>query len=126
MKDFPSGTQGNWELAPSGGPAPRATTSDAPGYEMGRWSRGGGPGWRLPTERNRPLSDNGARDGLHTGAARRAGITISGYGRCRHRAACMAIHEASKKWTMPIRHWKQALNHFAILYEGRMPEPTSN
>jgi putative transposase len=34
----------------------------------------------------------------------------------------MAIHEASKKWTMPIHHWKQALNHFAILYEGRMPE----
>jgi len=34
----------------------------------------------------------------------------------------MAIHEASKRWTMPIRHWKQALNHFAILYEGRMPE----
>jgi len=34
----------------------------------------------------------------------------------------MAIHEASKKWTMPIRHWKQALNHFAILYEGRLPE----
>lgn len=37
----------------------------------------------------------------------------------------MAIQEASKKWTMPIRHWKQALNHFAILYEGRMPEQTS-
>ena len=37
----------------------------------------------------------------------------------------MAIHEASKRWTMPIRHWKQALNHFAILYEGRMPEPIS-
>jgi len=37
----------------------------------------------------------------------------------------MAIHEASKRWTMPIRHWKQALNHFAILYEGRMPEQTS-
>ena len=34
----------------------------------------------------------------------------------------MAIGEASKKWTMPIRHWKQALNHFAIIYEGRMPE----
>jgi len=34
----------------------------------------------------------------------------------------MAIHEASKKWTMPIHHWKQALNHFAILFEGRMPE----
>ena len=33
----------------------------------------------------------------------------------------MAIHEASQKWTMPIHHWKQALNHFAILFEGRMP-----
>ncbi len=34
----------------------------------------------------------------------------------------MAIHEASKRWTMPIHHWKQALNHFAILYEGRLPK----
>lgn len=34
----------------------------------------------------------------------------------------MAIHEASKKWTMPIRDWKPALNHFAILYEDRMPD----
>jgi len=23
---------------------------------------------------------------------------------------------------MPIHHWKPALNHFAILYEGRMPD----
>ena len=37
----------------------------------------------------------------------------------------MAIHEASRKWTMPIHHWKQALNHFAILFESRMPELTS-
>ena len=34
----------------------------------------------------------------------------------------MAIREASRKWTLPIRHWKQALNHFAILFEGRMPK----
>jgi putative transposase len=34
----------------------------------------------------------------------------------------MAISEASKKWTKPIHHWKQALNHFAIMYEDRMPE----
>jgi putative transposase len=34
----------------------------------------------------------------------------------------MAIREASRKWTMPIHHWKQALNHFAILFEGRIPE----
>jgi transposase-like protein len=33
----------------------------------------------------------------------------------------MAIREASKKWTMPIRHWRQALNYFAIMFEGRMP-----
>lgn len=35
----------------------------------------------------------------------------------------MAIREASAKWTMPIHHWKQALNHFAILFEKRMPQP---
>jgi putative transposase len=34
----------------------------------------------------------------------------------------MAIHEASRKWTRPIHHWKQALNHFAILFEGRLPQ----
>ena len=34
----------------------------------------------------------------------------------------MAINEASKRWTMPIHHWKQAINHFTILYEDRMPE----
>ena len=33
----------------------------------------------------------------------------------------LAIGEASKKWTMPIKGWKQALNHFAILFEGRLP-----
>ena len=34
----------------------------------------------------------------------------------------MAIREASRKWTMPIPKWKDALNHFAILFEGRMPK----
>jgi transposase-like protein len=33
----------------------------------------------------------------------------------------LAINEASKRWTMPIFGWKQALNHFAILFEGRLP-----
>ena len=37
----------------------------------------------------------------------------------------MAIREASKKWTMPIRNWKSALNHFAILFEGRLPKDLS-
>lgn len=34
----------------------------------------------------------------------------------------MAIREAAKKWTMPIPNWKAALNHFAILFEGRLPK----
>jgi putative transposase len=33
----------------------------------------------------------------------------------------LAIHEASKKWTMPIVGRKAALNHSAIVFEGRMP-----
>lgn len=37
----------------------------------------------------------------------------------------LAIHEASKKWTMPIRNWRGALNHFAILFEDRMPKATA-
>ena len=37
----------------------------------------------------------------------------------------MAISEASKKWTRPIHHWKQALNHFAIMYEDRLPQSNS-
>jgi putative transposase len=38
----------------------------------------------------------------------------------------LAIHEASKKWTMPIVGWKAALNHFAIVFEGRLPSLTGN
>ncbi len=33
-----------------------------------------------------------------------------------------AVEEEGKKWTRPIHHWKQALNLFAILYEGRTPK----
>ena len=36
----------------------------------------------------------------------------------------MAIREASRHWTLPIKHWKQALNHFAILFEDRLPQPS--
>ena len=32
----------------------------------------------------------------------------------------LALKNASKKWTMPIRNWKEAMNHFAILFENRM------
>jgi putative transposase len=38
----------------------------------------------------------------------------------------LAIHEASKRWTMPIRGWKAALNHFAIVFENRLPSTDKN
>jgi putative transposase len=38
----------------------------------------------------------------------------------------MAIHEASKRWTLPIKNWKEALNHFAILFEDRLPSSARN
>jgi len=34
----------------------------------------------------------------------------------------MALTNVAKKWTMPIRQWKQALNQFAILFPERLPE----
>lgn len=33
----------------------------------------------------------------------------------------LALRNIAKKWTMPIKNWKSALNQFAILFEGRMP-----
>jgi transposase-like protein len=32
----------------------------------------------------------------------------------------LAIQDASKKWTMPIRNWKAALNHFMIVFDDRL------
>jgi transposase-like protein len=34
----------------------------------------------------------------------------------------LAINAASKKWTMPIRNWKAALDRFMIEFPERMPE----
>ena len=33
----------------------------------------------------------------------------------------LAIMSASKKWSMPLRDWKPAMNRFAIDFEGRFP-----
>ena len=33
----------------------------------------------------------------------------------------LAINRVSKKWTMPIRNWKAALNQFVILFGDRVP-----
>ncbi len=34
----------------------------------------------------------------------------------------LAIMDASKKWTMPIRNWKAALNRFMIEFEDRISD----
>ncbi|MDN2481690.1 IS256 family transposase [Vibrio agarivorans] len=34
----------------------------------------------------------------------------------------LAIQDASKKWTMPIRNWRQALNRFMIMFEDRLTQ----
>lgn len=34
----------------------------------------------------------------------------------------LALQNASKKWTMPIRNWKGALAQFSILFNERMPQ----
>ena len=34
----------------------------------------------------------------------------------------LVIQAASKKWTMPIRNWKPALNRFMIEFEERLAE----
>jgi putative transposase len=33
----------------------------------------------------------------------------------------LALKNIAKKWTMPIRDWKAALNQFTIMFEERMP-----
>jgi putative transposase len=33
----------------------------------------------------------------------------------------LALNNIARRWTMPIRDWKAALNQFTILFEGRMP-----
>jgi putative transposase len=33
----------------------------------------------------------------------------------------LALKNIAKRWTMPIREWKSALNQFTILFEERMP-----
>ncbi|MBZ0105432.1 MAG: IS256 family transposase [Sulfuricella denitrificans] len=33
----------------------------------------------------------------------------------------LALQTIAKKWTMPIQHWKPALNQLAIRFEGRLP-----
>jgi len=33
----------------------------------------------------------------------------------------LALRQAAKRWTMPIHHWREALNHFTLLWPARMP-----
>ena len=33
----------------------------------------------------------------------------------------LGLQNIEKKWTMPIQNWKQAIQQFAIIFEGRVP-----
>ena len=35
----------------------------------------------------------------------------------------LAIRQASKKWTMPVQNWSEALNYFTVLWPERTPRP---
>ena len=39
-----------------------------------------------------------------------------------YKVVYLAIRNSAKKWTMPIRDWKPALNRFAIEFAGRFPQ----
>jgi putative transposase len=34
----------------------------------------------------------------------------------------LAIERISKRWKRPIKDWVAALNHFTMVFEGRIPE----
>jgi transposase-like protein len=38
-----------------------------------------------------------------------------------YRLIYLGLENVSRKWTMPIRNWKEALQQLAILYEDRLP-----
>lgn len=38
----------------------------------------------------------------------------------------LALRNIAKKWTMPIPHWSQAMQAFAIIFEGRVPTLDKN
>jgi transposase-like protein len=33
----------------------------------------------------------------------------------------LALQNNSRKWTMPVKDWRAALNQFASRFEGRLP-----
>ncbi len=38
----------------------------------------------------------------------------------------LALRNAAKKWTMPIKNWSQAMQAFSIIFEGRVPTLEGN
>jgi putative transposase len=38
----------------------------------------------------------------------------------------LALRNAAKKWTMPIKNWSRAMQAFSIIYEGRVPTLDGN
>lgn len=38
-----------------------------------------------------------------------------------YKVVYLALRNSAKKWTLPIREWKSALNRMAIEFEGQFP-----
>jgi hypothetical protein len=38
-----------------------------------------------------------------------------------YRLIYLGLEQVSRKWTMPVRNWKAALQQLAILYQDRLP-----
>ena len=49
-------------------------------------------------------------------------VKVRDSGAVRNKAVYLALRNISKKWTMPIRDWKAALNRFTIQFEERMTQ----
>jgi len=80
------------------------------------------PFFHYPPEIRRAIYTTNAVEALHRSLRK----IIKTRGAFPHEQAAMkllflALRQAAKKWTMPVQHWREALNHFTILWPERMP-----
>ena len=80
------------------------------------------PFFHYPAEIRRTIYTTNAVEGLHRSLRK----IIKTRGAFPHEDAAvkllfLALRQAAKKWTKPVMHWRDALNHFTILWPERMP-----
>jgi len=80
------------------------------------------PFFHYPPEIRRAIYTTNSVEALHRSLRK----IIKNRGAFPHQDAALkllflALRQAAKKWTMPVHHWRDALNHFTILWPERMP-----